>query len=106
MQDSVIDPFETLTEELDFFTLKMDQTYSEEYQSGYVIYILLSLKIQRDAVVMSRKRYSLWDALGDIGGFHDGLVLVVGTFMTGISAFFYESDLTGGKPFLSKLSNT
>ena len=40
MQDSVIDPFESLTEDRDFFTLKMDQTYSEEYQGDYVIFIL------------------------------------------------------------------
>ena len=64
----------------------------------------ISLSIEPEATILSRKRYSLWDALGDIGGFHDGLVLVIGTFMTSISAFFFQSDLTGGKPYLGTLS--
>ena len=43
--------------------------------------------------MMERKRYSFGDALGDIGGFHDGLKLLVSLLFMGqySSAMFKHS---------------
>ena len=38
-------------------------------------------------------------ALGDVGGFHDGMVLLVSLFISPISAVLYENDLLNGKIF-------
>ena len=37
-------------------------------------------------------RYSFWDALGDVGGFHDGLVLLINFFIGPFTArgFFFD----------------
>ena len=48
---------------------------------------------------MSRQRLSFWQALGDIGGFHDGLVLLVKLFMVPLSANFFNFNLTKGRPY-------
>jgi len=44
----------------------------------------------------SRQRYSCWAALGDIGGFHDGLILIVSIFMGSISSSSFTNALVNG----------
>ena len=39
-----------------------------------------------------RKRYNIWDLLGDVGGFHDGLILVFSLFMSSYSALAFKID--------------
>jgi len=43
--------------------------------------------------VITRTRYSFWDALGDIGGLHDGIVLLFGLFMSSVSSRAFEKDI-------------
>ena len=33
-------------------------------------------KLSDDIVIEKRVRYSVWDLLGDVGGFNDGLIFV------------------------------
>ena len=40
----------------------------------------------------SRVRYTFWDLLGDVGGFNDGLILMCSLFMSGFSAFAFNTD--------------
>lgn len=48
-------------------------------------------------IVMERKRYNIWDALGDIGGFHDGLILFINfIFMGRYSAAMFEHSIVQG----------
>ena len=35
--------------------------------------------------IEARTKYNIWDLLGDVGGFNDGLFLVVSLFMAPIS---------------------
>ena len=55
----------------------------------YQHYFYVDDKIQ----VVKRIRYNFWMALGDIGGFYDGLRLVLTFFMAPIAALFFENDL-------------
>ena len=50
----------------------------------------------------SRKRYSFWEALGDIGGFFDGLRLLIGLFMAPLSGAFFTDDFVKGAKFAKK----
>ena len=43
--------------------------------------IEISAFIAGELYIESRMRYNFWDLLGDVGGFHDGLVLVASLFM-------------------------
>lgn len=46
-----------------------------------------------------RKRYSFWDALGDIGGFYDGLRLLIWIFMAPITSIIFTNDTVQGSLF-------
>ena len=60
------------------------------------------LKLSDNIVIEKRTRYSVWDLLGDVGGFNDGLILLcqlLTSFYTAISfktkflaATFFDSD--------------
>ena len=39
-----------------------------------------------------RQRYNIWDLLGDVGGFHDGLMIVFSLFMGSYSALAFKID--------------
>ena len=49
--------------------------------------------IDNNIQVVKRIRYNFWMALGDIGGFYDGLRLLMMFLMAPISAVFFENDL-------------
>ena len=51
-----------------------------------------------------RIRYSFWTALGDIGGFHDGLTLLMHVFMNPIAAILFENSLLRGNLFSELLT--
>ena len=42
---------------------------------------------------MTRKRYSAWEVLSDIGGFHDGVVLIVSYFISPLASTLFQVDL-------------
>ena len=39
-------------------------------------FVLYAFTLANDIVIEKRTRYSVWDLLGDVGGFNDGLILV------------------------------
>ena len=42
--------------------------------------------------VEDRRRYSFWDLLGDVGGFHDGLYIMCSLVMGSYSALAFKTD--------------
>jgi len=46
--------------------------------------------------VSKRVRQSYWDVLSDVGGFHDGICLLIGLIMGPASASHFQSDLVRG----------
>ena len=97
MLDSVYDPFERASDEVSYFSV--DSFELDKDTSFLPLSYTMNINLSQENHVMQRKRYSAWDALGDIGGFHDGLVLIFASFMGIFNAVFYASDLTGGKFF-------
>ena len=56
--------------------------------------LVIGLDIDTRLKKMIRRRYSVWQALGDIGGFFDGIKLVISIFMIPISgAVYFEEAL-------------
>ena len=51
-------------------------------------------------LMLERKRYNIWDALGDIGGFHDGLYLFLQfAFMGRYSSAMFEHSIAQGSKY-------
>ena len=59
-----------------------------------------------DFMEEKRARYSLWNVLGDVGGFHDGLVLLIRIVIAPFAAknFFFDliKKSLQQKPFSEK----
>ena len=55
--------------------------------------------ISNELQIEKRIRYNFWMALADIGGFHDGLFLVLSLFMSPYAATLFENDLMRGNLF-------
>ena len=46
--------------------------------------------------VMQRVRYNFWQVLADVGGFHDGLKILVSMLIKPIAATFFVNSLVKG----------
>lgn len=42
--------------------------------------------------IQARTRYNMWDLLGDVGGFNDGLLLICSLFMAPYAEFAFKTD--------------
>ena len=62
---------------------------------------MLSLRLELNGYlkVSNRVRYNMWDLLGDIGGFYDGLVIVASILFSRYASFAFHTDLFNGSPF-------
>jgi len=56
------------------------------------IFYLHDFSLDTKKQVQQRVRYSLWQALGDVGGFHDGLSLLVGILMSPLATLLFKRD--------------
>ena len=61
--------------------------------SGEPLQLSVEVLLSNDMLIMERKRYNYWDALGDIGGFNDGLVLLLRIFMARYSSMMFEHSI-------------
>ena len=53
----------------------------------------IMLQLDTHIAIMQRVRYNVWDLLGDVGGFNDGLLLLCSIFMSTYSAFAFTIDV-------------
>ena len=53
----------------------------------------LELRLENTMFLSSRLRYNVWDLLADVGGFHDGMHLVVSIIFGSYSALAFKREL-------------
>ena len=94
MLDSVIDPFGAPTAIHSFLSFEKKREYAydkdNDGQTFYKIWLGESAKIQQ------RIRFGVWQALGDIGGFYDGVGLILGSIMSQFAATKFLMELFSG----------
>ena len=99
MIDNVFDPFNTPTFEHEI--LQVQRSQSTESTGKYEhIYRLDNVK-----QVNKRVRYTWWNAIADIGGFSDGLALLVGPFLSWLADKLFQVSLTKDSLEEPKLSS-
>ena len=64
-----------------------------------------SLKIDTKRQAISRSRYDFWQLLADLGGFRDGLMMLVGLFVKPLSAISFMQDFSQDSKKQSKSSS-
>ena len=92
-EDSIYDPFEGVSRLFQYLSVEPAGSITipsiEEESVKYRHTFVLDVDYQEQ----KRKRYNLWDALGDIGGFHDGLLLLIRLVIAPLAARNYFFDL-------------
>lgn len=94
--DNYIDPFKLPTYEEQSLhesytnSRQYDKTPNEPLES-----LLMTHVIRLDTVkqVQKRVRYTLWDAIADIGGFSDGLFALIGWIVRSVASALFYVDL-------------
>ena len=95
MLDSIYDPFGEATDQqsfLNFEKLIKDPLPPDRdgEKTRCIFQLSETLRIQQ------RIRYGVWQALGDIGGFYDGLGLIFGTIINQFAATKFVIELFKG----------
>ena len=70
LSDNNYSPLQT-SEEQSYLTLNRREITNVKFP-----FVLYAFTLANDIVIEKRTRYSVWDLLGDVGGFNDGLILV------------------------------
>ena len=111
MRDELYNPFDSVTEDMLYADVEqlnqsvIQQKINEEStivttdRTPSELDLSVELLLSNDMLVMERKRYNLWDLLGDIGGFNDGLILVLQIFMSKYSALMFEHSIVQGSHY-------
>ena len=73
----MIDPFKQPTDRIKYLQKTDSQLFIAEGSWGNSKQYLMEFRIDTNVQILKRVRYSVWAALGDVGGFHDGLRLVM-----------------------------
>ena len=58
----------------------------------------IEIELDTHVHIQQRVRYNVWDLLGDVGGFNDGLILLCSIFMSSYSAFSYRMNVLNQIP--------
>ena len=113
MRDDLFNPFNDESETIDYVTAEKVQDFSDvrpitggkdQQNLAVVPELRIDITLSTDMIVSERKRYNFWDAVGDIGGFHDGIVLIIQVLMAPYSAMMFNIGLTNGTLYQDKPS--
>ena len=89
--DSLFDPFNMPSDEKKF--MRFSET-SKVVAPATEAQFWHSLKIDTKRQCISRSRYDFWQLLADLGGFYDGLMILVGLFVSPLSAISFMQDFS------------
>ena len=103
MNDELWSPFETLTDSLSFLSISKTE-FTAVDMTGLGIPFFIEFFIDTEVKKQTRFRYNFWQALGDIGGIHDGFNLLISIFMSRLSAAFFFSSFVNGQRVAPKHS--
>ena len=86
-----------MTDSAEFLTFE-----GHKFQTLPFPVIEISFTINKDKNNFTRTRYNFWQALGDIGGFHDGLYLLMNMIMGPVSVGLFINNFANGAHFSPK----
>ena len=83
--NSIFNPFDSVTDEVQY--LEVVSSVPEYYERGFLYEhnFQIDPKMQQMATV----RLSFWTALSDLGGFHDGIYVLVKAFIAPVAASLF-----------------
>ena len=94
--DSIYNPFGAATDERSFLNLQKFSPYPRNVITGKKNELIFEFKLSGNTKYQQRVRYGVWQALGDIGGFYDGLGLIFSSIISQFAATRFLIDLFTG----------
>ena len=94
MHDNLLNPFDSLSDETSFLSVKQTN-FAPEFEDENLLFSI-EFVIDNKVRMVVRERYSFWQALSDIGGFHDGLTLLLKLLMMPFARALFNNDLVQG----------
>ena len=102
--DSIIDPFGTATDQQSF--LNVEEFYQSDFKQKDDGIVHTIFRLHGKNMIQQRIRYGVWQTLGDVGGFYDGIGLMIGSVISQFAASKFLLELfTGIKVDQSNQSN-
>ena len=106
IRNTLINPFGSIHDQLVFLTPDRNsiqrQSLSDDVLAIRQPTFAISVQLAKVMKIMERRSYTFWDVLGDIGGFHDGLILSIYFLMAPFSAKSFMNKFAHDTPFLEK----
>ena len=90
-QDSLMNPLDMPTDSLEY--LKVESSAPRSSIDPFGTYYQHVLMVDAYTLEEKRIRYNFWLALSDVGGFRDGLYIILSAIIGPIVAILYENDL-------------
>jgi len=97
IKDEILNPFNPGSENHVFLTVDKASNHVNNVkpETGKA-FITFLMALSEEMVVMERGRYTVWELLGDIGGFYDGIILTMYIFMAPYTALAFMNKLADG----------
>ena len=100
-----------MTESIHYLTVSKLWFYKSTFDKGDDIFdgmgdLAFIFELDNKKTQFQRLRYTFWAALGDIGGFYDGLNLLINIFLAPLSSALFFNDLVKGSVFSKKSSKS
>ena len=94
--DSLIDPLNTATDTREYLRLVETQAYNQKTLRLRDSAVWHKAYIDTDKQILKRTRYDCWMLLSDIGGFHDGLFLLIHLMINPLAYLYFLFDFIKG----------
>ena len=107
MNDGVIGIFQPDPDPITFLTTAtIEKNYDdvEPFKHGNITYPFLKIKIEMTTqkIIQFRQAYTLFDLLGDFGGFNGSVLMILSSLMTAYSARIYRDQIAREIPLQRK----
>ena len=95
--DELVNPLASSDDASLFISADSQQSFDFNDGHGRELSIQIKAFLSGELHVEQRTRYNFWDLLGDVGGFHDGLILLAEIFLGFAAQLAFESDYLNGR---------
>ena len=88
-----MDPFKFFSHEFEYHAIESTKIwYEEDHEDESYIRYTHEILLDYDKQILKRTRLDYLQILERVGGFHDGLVLVIGNLLVPLAATYFNKD--------------
>ena len=102
LQDDIFSPFPS-SNQMSYLTMPDQDRIVPKIEFGFSdLHFSIEIELGNRIHTEKRERYSIWNLISDVGGFNDGIYLVLSLFMTAYSALAFKTNFLNRSYFDSE----